>query len=331
MHMGRIAHMLGGGICGSRLAARYCGKAVVMGGIWVKWCEMTDSLMFLWTSHKFKDIYTKSWADYETWSTTTLTDDEQKANDERLRLKKQGVLELQSISRANAEIQDQLLKPIDVDPLTTPRPGGVPAGVTPETGEEKRRTEGSGEPPKQKAVAQVPTQRRAMRPQVIEKTTPGAKGEEEKKEEVEVQMPPPPARRRGGPTPAKRKNQIFLSVEAFISAWPEHQLSVMRKSPPALQLQESPALAAGEFPIWCGLCCRSVEAHKMHNAKYIVQHCDTNGHKNALAKAFQVLSGRSDAATIRGAMGGTPSDLSHDAPRVGRRRSAERGLAGCGK
>ena len=159
----------------------------------------------------------------------------------------------------------------------------------------------------------------------------GAKGEEEKKEEVEVQMPPPPARRRGGPTPAKRKNQIFLSVEAFISAWPEHQLSVMRKSPPALQLQESPALAAGEFPIWCGLCCRSVEAHKMHNAKYLVQHCSTNGHKNALAKAFQVLSGRSDAATIRGAMGGTPSDLSHDAPRAGRRRCAERGPAGCGK
>ncbi|CAK0886366.1 unnamed protein product [Prorocentrum cordatum] len=63
MTMGRIAHKLGGGSVGNRLACRYCGKAVVMGGIWVKWCEMTDSLMFLWTSHKFKDVYTKSWAD----------------------------------------------------------------------------------------------------------------------------------------------------------------------------------------------------------------------------------------------------------------------------
>ena len=113
--------------------------------------------------------------------------------------------------------------------------------------------------------------------------------------------PPPPQET----TPAKRKNQTFLSVEAFISAHPGHQLSLMQKSSPALQLQESWALAAGAFPIWCGLCCRSVEAHKMHNAKYLVQHCSTNGHKNALAKAFQVLSGRSDAATIRGAMGGT--------------------------
>ncbi|CAK0855457.1 unnamed protein product, partial [Prorocentrum cordatum] len=84
MTMGRIAHKLGGGSVGNRLACRYCGKAVVTGCIWVKWCEMTDSLMFLWTSRKFEDVYTKSWADYEQRAKTTPTDEQIAADEDQI-------------------------------------------------------------------------------------------------------------------------------------------------------------------------------------------------------------------------------------------------------
>eukprot|EP00959_Pyramimonas_sp_CCMP1952_P088813 1858095-Pyramimonas_sp.AAC.1 len=45
--LARMARKLGGGAQGARMAFTYATKAIIMGGIWTRWCSMTDTLMYL--------------------------------------------------------------------------------------------------------------------------------------------------------------------------------------------------------------------------------------------------------------------------------------------
>eukprot|EP00959_Pyramimonas_sp_CCMP1952_P230106 4810977-Pyramimonas_sp.AAC.1 len=69
--MGRVAWKCGGGRSGMRMAQNYCQKCILMGGIWCKWCEMSETLLFLWTTQKLRDAWTRSWTSFEKWSSTS--------------------------------------------------------------------------------------------------------------------------------------------------------------------------------------------------------------------------------------------------------------------
>ncbi|CAK0907558.1 unnamed protein product, partial [Prorocentrum cordatum] len=55
MPLARLAWKLAGGSTGAKLACTYAGKAVLMGGIFTKWCNMTDCLFYLYVEHSLED------------------------------------------------------------------------------------------------------------------------------------------------------------------------------------------------------------------------------------------------------------------------------------
>ncbi|CAK0864558.1 unnamed protein product [Prorocentrum cordatum] len=67
MPLARLAWKFGGGSTGAKLACTYAGKAVLMGGIFTKWCNMTDCLFYLYVEHSLEDTWQQSWTSHEVW------------------------------------------------------------------------------------------------------------------------------------------------------------------------------------------------------------------------------------------------------------------------
>ncbi|CAK0831658.1 unnamed protein product, partial [Prorocentrum cordatum] len=67
MPLARLAWKFGGGSTGAKLACTYAGKAVLMGGIFTKWCNMTDCLFYLYVEHSLGDTWQQSWTSHEVW------------------------------------------------------------------------------------------------------------------------------------------------------------------------------------------------------------------------------------------------------------------------
>ncbi|CAK0869691.1 unnamed protein product [Prorocentrum cordatum] len=67
MPLARLAWKFGGGSTGAKLAYTYAGKAVLMGGIFTKWCNMTDCLFYLYVEHSLGDTWQQSWTSHEVW------------------------------------------------------------------------------------------------------------------------------------------------------------------------------------------------------------------------------------------------------------------------
>ncbi|CAK0880447.1 unnamed protein product, partial [Prorocentrum cordatum] len=55
--IGRIAKKEGGGLHGMQLAFTYCTNAIILGGMWVKWDDMTESIKFLYFTHRMSETF----------------------------------------------------------------------------------------------------------------------------------------------------------------------------------------------------------------------------------------------------------------------------------
>eukprot|EP00959_Pyramimonas_sp_CCMP1952_P465222 9487928-Pyramimonas_sp.AAC.1 len=67
--IGRIAKKEGGGLHGMQLAFKYCTNAIILGGMWVKWDDMTESIKFLYFTHRMSETFKEAWEELESWST----------------------------------------------------------------------------------------------------------------------------------------------------------------------------------------------------------------------------------------------------------------------
>ncbi|CAK0792285.1 unnamed protein product, partial [Prorocentrum cordatum] len=59
--IGRIAKKEGGGLHGMQLAFKYCTNAIILGGMWAKWDDMTESIKFLYFTHRMSETFKEAW------------------------------------------------------------------------------------------------------------------------------------------------------------------------------------------------------------------------------------------------------------------------------
>ena len=83
-------------------------------------------------------------------------------------------------------------------------------------------------------------------------------------------------------TPTKRINQNNPSILEFATQSPQHKLNLVAQ------------FGDLRVPVFCGLCNYHLEGNRSLNAKYVLQHCSTKKHQQALA----ISSGASPKALV---------------------------------
>ena len=63
----RIAQEEGGGDSGVRAAACYAIRCMRLGAQWLRWCEWTQQIKFLYLTHGFQEVMEKAWITKQTW------------------------------------------------------------------------------------------------------------------------------------------------------------------------------------------------------------------------------------------------------------------------
>ncbi|CAK0850977.1 unnamed protein product [Prorocentrum cordatum] len=66
----RLAWLKGGGTAGLRLALQHASNAVLMGGKWVRWDDMAETIEFLNDKHQLTESFKKSWHRHKEWART---------------------------------------------------------------------------------------------------------------------------------------------------------------------------------------------------------------------------------------------------------------------
>eukprot|EP00929_Paragymnodinium_shiwhaense_P074376 TRINITY_DN38061_c0_g1_i2.p1 TRINITY_DN38061_c0_g1~~TRINITY_DN38061_c0_g1_i2.p1 ORF type:complete len:615 (+),score=150.99 TRINITY_DN38061_c0_g1_i2:96-1847(+) len=65
--IGRIAWKEGGGKSGWRAAVNWCISCIQLGGKWLKYCEKSKRIKFLWEEEKWTDEFKQEWSELEEW------------------------------------------------------------------------------------------------------------------------------------------------------------------------------------------------------------------------------------------------------------------------
>ncbi len=63
----RLAWLKGGGAAGLRLALKHASNAMLLGGYWVRWDDMSESVEFLNIKHQLIETFKKSWSKHKSW------------------------------------------------------------------------------------------------------------------------------------------------------------------------------------------------------------------------------------------------------------------------
>ncbi|CAK0862445.1 unnamed protein product, partial [Prorocentrum cordatum] len=65
--LGRMAFLEGGGSAGLKAAFKYATNAILVGGMYVKWDEWTESVKFLYLTHRLRESFKRAWSTFQSW------------------------------------------------------------------------------------------------------------------------------------------------------------------------------------------------------------------------------------------------------------------------